>query len=74
MSNLLTNGCRSLRRTKLRLLAVVSMACWCLLASPSAAIRTTSKECMVSPGDDEEGANLADLWIDNRSASWSQTR
>ena len=22
-------------------------------------------------GDDEEGANLADLWIDNRSASWS---
>ena len=74
MSSLL-NKClaRSLWRTKLRLLAVVLMVSVGVFAGITFGGYSHNVEGMYETlqGDDEEGANLADLWIDNRSASWS---
>ena len=74
MSNLLNKRlARSLWRTKLRLLAVVLMVSVGVFAGITFGGYSHNVEGMYETlqGDDEEGANLADLWIDNRSASWS---
>ena len=64
---------RSLWRTKLRLLAVVLMVSVGVFAGITFGGYSHNVEGMYETlqGDDEEGANLADLWVDNRSASWS---
>ncbi|MGB1485081.1 MAG: FtsX-like permease family protein [Poseidonia sp.] len=64
---------RSLWRTKLRLLAVVLMVSVGVFAGITFGGYSHNVEGMYETlqGDDEQGANLADLWIDNRSASWS---
>ena len=64
---------RSLWRTKLRLLAVVLMVSVGVFAGITFGGYSHNLDGMYETlqGDDEEGANLADLWIDNRSASWS---
>lgn len=74
MSNLLNKRlARSLWRTKLRLLAVVLMVSVGVFAGITFGGYSHNVEGMYETlqGDDEEGANLADLWIDNRSTSWS---
>ncbi len=64
---------RSLWRTKLRLLAVVLMVSVGVFAGITFGGYSHNLDGMYDTlqGDDEEGANLADLWIDNRSATWS---
>ena len=64
---------RSLWRTKVRLLAVVLMVSVGVFAGITFGGYSHNVEGMYDSlqADDEEGANLADLWIDNRSASWS---
>ena len=64
---------RSLWRTKLRLLAVVLMVSVGVFAGITFGGYSHNLDGMYETlqGDDEKGANLADLWIDNRSASWS---
>ena len=64
---------RSLWRTKVRLLAVVLMVSVGVFAGITFGGYSHNVEGMYETlqADDEEGANLADLWIDNRSASWS---
>jgi len=74
VSNLLNKRlARSLWRTKLRLLAVVLMVSVGVFAGITFGGYSHNVEGMYETlqGDDEEGANLADLWIDNRSTSWS---
>lgn len=74
MSNLLNKRlARSLWRTKLRLLAVVLMVSVGVFAGITFGGYSHNLDGMYETlqGDDEEGANLADLWIDNRSASWT---
>ena len=74
MSNLLNKRlARSLWRTKLRLLAVVLMVSVGVFAGITFGGYSHNVEGMYETlqGDDEDGANLADLWIDNRSTSWS---
>ena len=64
---------RSLWRTKLRLLAVVFMVSVGVFAGITFGGYSHNLDGMYETmhGDDSEGANLADLWIDNRSAIWS---
>jgi len=64
---------RSLWRTKLRLVAVIFMVSVGVFAGITFGGYSHNLEGMYDTmhGDDEEGANLADLWIDNRSAIWS---
>ena len=64
---------RSLWRTKLRLLAVVLMVSVGVFAGITFGGYSHNVERMYDAlqADDEQGSNLADLWIDNRSASWS---
>jgi len=64
---------RSLWRTKLRLLAVVLMVSVGVFAGITFGGYSHNVEGMYDTlqADDEQGSNLADLWIDNRSASWS---
>ena len=64
---------RSLWRTKLRLFAVVLMVMVGVFAGLTFGGYAHSLDGMYSAmqADDEEGANLADLWIDNRSAVWT---
>ena len=64
---------RSLWRTKLRLLAVVLMVSVGVFAGITFGGYSHNLDGMYETlqGDDDEGANLADLWIDNRSASWT---
>ena len=64
---------RSLWRTKLRLFAVVFMVSVGVFAGITFGGYSHNLEGMYDTmhGDDEEGANLADLWIDNRSSIWS---
>jgi putative ABC transport system permease protein len=64
---------RSLWRTKLRLLAVVLMVSVGVFAGITFGGYSHNVEGMYDTlqADDEGGSNLADLWIDNRSASWS---
>ena len=74
MSNLLNKRlARSLWRTKLRLLAVVLMVSVGVFAGITFGGYSHNVEGMYETlqGDNEDGANLADLWIDNRSTSWS---
>ena len=74
MSSLLNKRlARSLWRTKLRLLAVVLMVSVGVFAGITFGGYSHNVEGMYDTlqADDENGANLADLWIDNRSASWS---
>jgi len=74
VSNLLNKRlARSLWRTKLRLLAVVLMVSVGVFAGITFGGYSHNVEGMYETlqGDDEDGANLADLWIDNRSTSWS---
>ncbi len=64
---------RSLWRTKLRLLAVVLMVSVGVFAGITFGGYSHNLDGMYETlqADDDQGANLADLWIDNRSASWS---
>ena len=64
---------RSLWRTKLRLLAVVFMVSVGVFAGITFGGYSQNLDGMYETmhGDDSEGANLADLWIDNRSIIWS---
>lgn len=75
MSNLLNKRlARSLWRTKLRLVAVVLMVSVGVFAGITFGGYSHNVEGMYETlqADDEGGANLADLWIDNRSTSWSK--
>jgi len=74
MSSLLNKRlARSLWRTKIRLLAVVLMVSVGVFAGITFGGYSHNVEGMYETlqADDERGANLADLWIDNRSATWS---
>lgn len=74
MSNLLNKRlARSLWRTKLRLLAVVLMVFVGVFAGITFGGYAYNLGGMYDTlqADDENGANLADLWIDNRSALWT---
>lgn len=64
---------RSLWRTKLRLLAVVFMVSVGVFAGITFGGYSHNLDKMYSTmhGDNEEGANLADLWIDNGSIMWT---
>ena len=64
---------RSLWRTKLRLLAVVLMVFVGVFAGITFGGYAHNLGGMYDSmqADDENGANLADLWIDNRSALWT---
>ena len=64
---------RSLLRTKLRLLAVVLMVFVGVFAGITFGGYAHNLGGMYDTmqADDENGANLADLWIDNRSALWT---
>ena len=74
MSSLLNKRlARSLWRTKLRLLAVVLMVFVGVFAGITFGGYAHNLGGMYDTmqADDENGANLADLWIDNRSALWT---
>ena len=74
MSNLLNKRlARSLWRTKLRLLAVVLMVFVGVFAGITFGGYAHNLGGMYDTmqADDENGANLADIWIDNRSALWT---
>jgi len=64
---------RSLWRTKLRLFAVVLMVFVGVFAGITFGGYAHNLGGMYDTmqADDENGANLADLWIDNRSAAWT---
>ena len=64
---------RSLWRTKLRLLAVVLMVSVGVFAGITFGGYSHNLDNMYATlhADDDKGANLADLWVDNRSATWS---
>ena len=74
MSKLLNKRlARSLWRTKLRLVAVVLMVFVGVFAGITFGGYAESLDGMYDAlqGDTEDGGNLADLWIDNRSAVWT---
>ena len=74
MSNLLNKRlARSLWRTKLRLFAVVFMVSVGVFAGITFGGYSHNLDGMYETmhADDEDGANLGDLWIDNRSTLWS---
>ena len=74
MSSLLNKRlARSLWRTKLRLMAVVLMVAVGVFAGITFGGYSHNVEGMYETlhADYEDGANLADLWIDNRSVAWS---
>lgn len=64
---------RSLWRTKLRLVAVVMMVAVGVFAGITFGGYSHNLDNMYATlhADDEKGANLADLWVDNRSVTWS---
>ena len=64
---------RSLWRTKLRLVAVVMMVAVGVFAGITFGGYSHNLDNMYATlhADDEKGANLADLWVDNRSVAWS---
>ena len=64
---------RSLWRTKLRLLAVVLMVFVGVFAGITFGGYAHNLDGMYSTmqADDETGSNLADLWVDNRSTTWT---
>ncbi|MCP2504680.1 MAG: FtsX-like permease family protein [Candidatus Poseidoniaceae archaeon] len=74
MSNLLNKRlARSLWRTKLRLVAVVLMVFVGVFAGITFGGYAHNLGGMYDTmqADEDDGANLADVWIDNRSATWS---
>ena len=74
MSNLLNKRlARSLWRTKLRLIAVVLMVFVGVFAGITFGGYAHNLGGMYDAmqADEDGGSNLADLWIDNRSATWS---
>ena len=74
MSNLLNKRlARSLWRTKLRLVAVVMMVFVGVFAGITFGGYAYNLGGMYDTmqADEDGGSNLADLWIDNRSATWS---
>lgn len=64
---------RSLWRTKLRLLAVVLMVSVGVFAGITFGGYSHNLDTMYETmqADDAEGSNLADLWIDNQSSTWT---
>lgn len=64
---------RSLWRTKLRLAAVIFMVSVGVFAGITFGAYSHNLDNMYSTmhGDNDEGANLADLWIDNTSNTWT---
>ncbi|MED5307779.1 MAG: hypothetical protein VYA95_00380, partial [Candidatus Thermoplasmatota archaeon] len=64
---------RSLWRTKLRLLAVIFMVSVGVFAGITFGGYSHNLDGMYETmhADNDEGANLADLWIDNRSTIWT---
>ena len=74
MSTLLNKRlARSLWRTKTRLFAVVMMVSVGVFAGITFSGYSHNLDGMYETlhADDDEGANLADMWIDNRSTTWS---
>ena len=74
MSNLLNKRlARSLWRTKIRLIAVVLMVFVGVFAGITFGGYAHNLGGMYDTmqADDDGGANLADIWIDNRSAIWT---
>ena len=74
MSNLLNKRlARSLWRTKLRLFAVIFMVSVGVFAGLTFGGYSHNLSGMYDTmhDDNDTGANLADLWIDNRSTTWS---
>ena len=74
MSSLLNKRlARSLWRTKLRLFAVIFMVSVGVFAGLTFGGYSHNLDGMYETihRDDTTGANLADLWIDNRSTTWS---
>ena len=74
MSTLLNKRlARSLWRTKLRLFAVVFMVSVGVFAGITFGGYSHNLDGMYETmhGDDKDGANLGDLWIDDRSTLWS---
>ena len=74
MSNLLNKRLmRSLWRTKLRLFAIFMVSVKCFLTGITFGGYSHNLDGMYSTmqADDDNGANLADIWIDNRSTVWS---
>ena len=64
---------RSLWRSKLRLFAVIFMVSVGVFAGLTFGGYSYNLNSMYDTmhADDDDGANLADLWIDNRSTTWS---
>ena len=64
---------RSLWRTKIRLIAVILMVFVGVFAGVTFGGYAHNLEGMYATmqADNEQGANLADLWIDNKSAVWT---
>ena len=64
---------RSLWRSKLRLFAVIFMVSVGVFAGLTFGGYSHNLSGMYDTmhADDDDGANLADLWIDNRSTTWS---
>lgn len=64
---------RSLWRSKLRLFAVIFMVSVGVFAGLTFGGYSHNLDSMYDTmhADNDEGANLADLWIDNRSTTWS---
>ena len=64
---------RSLWRSKLRLFAVIFMVSVGVFAGLTFGGYSHNLSGMYDTmhADDDDGANLADLWIDNRDATWS---
>ena len=74
MSTLLNKRlARSLWRTKTRLFAVVMMVSVGVFAGITFSGYSHNLDGMYETlhADDDKGANLADMWIDNRSTTWS---
>ena len=74
MSNLLNKRlARSLLRTKIRLIAVISMVFVGVFAGITFGGYAANLDTMYDSlyEDSETGTNLADIWIDNKTAVWS---
>ena len=67
---------RSLWRTKLRLFAVIFMVSVGVFAGLTFGGYSHNLDSMYETmhKDDDTGANLADLWIDNRTTTWSSNQ
>ena len=65
---------RSLWRTKLRLYSVVLMIAVGVFAGISFGTYANSTQTLYDNiyGDDEDGVNLPDIWVENSAATWTE--